>query len=46
MSPGKTVKRWDIYEELILKGYSKEKAAKIANSVGRKEKRKKKQRPL
>lgn len=34
--PGKSVKRWDVYEALRRKGYSKTKSAKIANSVGRK----------
>jgi hypothetical protein len=30
--PGKSVKNWRVYEALRDKGYSKTKAAKIANS--------------
>lgn len=30
--PGKSIKQWDIYHALRRKGYSKQKAAKIANS--------------
>ena len=37
--PGKQVKRWDIYHRLRRKGYSKESAARIANSVARRAKR-------
>lgn len=37
--PGPQVKDWDKYHALREKGYSKEKAAKIANS-GKKKKRK------
>jgi hypothetical protein len=33
--PGKQVKRWDVYHALRRKGASKTKAAKIANSKGR-----------
>jgi hypothetical protein len=30
--PGKSVRNWPLYEALIAKGYSKEKAARIANT--------------
>jgi hypothetical protein len=30
--PGKEVKNWKVYEALRKKGYSKEKAARIANA--------------
>lgn len=39
--PGKQVKNWDQYHALRRKGMSKKKAAKIANSKGRKGGRKK-----
>jgi len=38
--PGKKVKRWDIYHALRRKGSSKKKAAKIANSKGKKKRKK------
>lgn len=31
--PGRSVKRWDVYEALRRKGASKTKAAKIANAT-------------
>lgn len=34
--PGKSVKNWPKYEALRKEGYSKEVAAKIANSGGKK----------
>lgn len=40
--PGKQVKNWKLYEELRKKGYSKEQAARIANSKQPPKKRKKK----
>ncbi len=39
--PGKQVKNWKLYEELIKKGYSKESAARIANASVKKNKKKK-----
>jgi hypothetical protein len=30
--PGKRIRRWDVYHALRRKGYSKGKAARIANS--------------
>lgn len=38
--PGPQVKDWDLYERLRAKGYSKGKAARIANSKSKKKKRK------
>lgn len=38
--PGKQVKNWKLYEELIKKGYSKESAARIANASMKKKKKK------
>lgn len=34
--PGKQVKNWDKYHALRRKGYSKERAARIANSSNKK----------
>lgn len=42
--PGPQVKDWDLYEELRRKGYSKEKAARIANAQAGKEKKGKKRK--
>jgi hypothetical protein len=37
--PGKSVKHWNIYHALRRKGFTKEKAARIANAAGRGRKR-------
>jgi hypothetical protein len=39
--PGKQVKNWDKYHRLRKKGYSKESAARIANSKPKQKKRRK-----
>lgn len=41
MSPGKQVKNWKLYEALRRKGYSKERAARIANASKKSRKRRK-----
>lgn len=43
--PGKQVRDWDLYHRLREKGYSKEKAARIANAKSRKKKPPKRRRP-